>query len=147
MLSLGNQTLRLALSTRRNSAFAEHSTLRLTSGGILLPWPEHVRSSAKPTEGANAADPTSASRFEARVRSGQLGHFIIVGRLLFVRRSRRCHGNFAEVEMGQLAKKQASSDGVRAFGEMLEKDHSAANQKATAAATSLGTFCLVAGAF
>jgi putative membrane protein len=25
-------------------------------------------------------------------------------------------GNFAEVQMGQLAKKQASSDGVRAFG-------------------------------
>src|SRR4051812_7704646 len=47
-------------------------------------------------------------------------------------------GNFAEVEMGQLAKKQASSDGVRSFGEMLEKDHSAANQKATTAATSLG---------
>ena len=47
-------------------------------------------------------------------------------------------GNFAEVEMGQLAKKQASSDGVRSFGDMLEKDHSAANQKATAAATSLG---------
>jgi putative membrane protein len=47
-------------------------------------------------------------------------------------------GNFAEVQMGQLAKKQASSDGVRSFGEMLEKDYSAANQKATAAATSLG---------
>lgn len=47
-------------------------------------------------------------------------------------------GNFAEVQMGQLAKKQASSDGVRSFGEMLEKDHSSANQKATAAATSLG---------
>jgi putative membrane protein len=47
-------------------------------------------------------------------------------------------GNFAEIQMGQLAKKQASSDGVRSFGEMLEKDHSAANQKATAAATSLG---------
>ena len=47
-------------------------------------------------------------------------------------------GNLAEVQMGQLAKKQASSDGVRSFGEMLEKDHSAANQKATAAATSLG---------
>src|SRR4051794_25531679 len=46
-------------------------------------------------------------------------------------------GDFAEVQMG-LAKKQASSDGVRSFGEMLEKDHSAANQKATATATSLG---------
>jgi putative membrane protein len=47
-------------------------------------------------------------------------------------------GNFAEVQMGQLAQKQASSAGVRSFGEMLEKDHSSANQKATAAATSLG---------
>jgi len=47
-------------------------------------------------------------------------------------------GNFAEVQMGQLAKKLDSSDGVRSFGEMLEKDHSAANQRATAVATSLG---------
>jgi len=47
-------------------------------------------------------------------------------------------GNFAEVQMGQLAKKQGNSDGVRSFGEMLEKDHSAANEKATAAAKSLG---------
>jgi putative membrane protein len=47
-------------------------------------------------------------------------------------------GNFAEIQMGQLAQKQASGDGVRSFGEMLEKDHSAANQKAKAAATSLG---------
>jgi putative membrane protein len=47
-------------------------------------------------------------------------------------------GNFAEVQMGQLAKKQGGSEGVRAFGDMLQNDHSAANQRATAAATSLG---------
>jgi putative membrane protein len=40
--------------------------------------------------------------------------------------------------MGQLAQKQGSSDGVRSFGQMLEKDHSAANTKATAAANSVG---------
>jgi putative membrane protein len=28
-------------------------------------------------------------------------------------------GNFAEVQMGQLAQKQGSSDGVRSFGQML----------------------------
>jgi putative membrane protein len=35
-------------------------------------------------------------------------------------------GNLAEVQMGQLAKKQGGSEGVRAFGDMLENDHSAA---------------------
>src|SRR3954471_16421431 len=47
-------------------------------------------------------------------------------------------GNFAEVQMGQLAQKQANTDGVRSLGQMLEKDHSDANQKATAAANSVG---------
>jgi putative membrane protein len=47
-------------------------------------------------------------------------------------------GNFAEVQMGQLAQKQASSDGVRSFGQMLEKDHSDANTKAATAANSVG---------
>jgi putative membrane protein len=47
-------------------------------------------------------------------------------------------GNFAEVQMGQLAQKQANTDGVRSFGQMLEKDHSDANKKATAAANSVG---------
>ncbi|MGA7488700.1 MAG: DUF4142 domain-containing protein [Xanthobacteraceae bacterium] len=46
-------------------------------------------------------------------------------------------GNLAEVQMGQLAQKQADSDGVRSFGQMLEKDHSDANQKAVAAAKSM----------
>lgn len=47
-------------------------------------------------------------------------------------------GNFAGVQMGQLAQKQGSSDGVRSFGQMLDKDHSDANNKATAAANSVG---------
>ena len=47
-------------------------------------------------------------------------------------------GNFAEVQMGQLAQKQSSSDGVRSFGQMLEKDHSDANKKAGDVAKSLG---------
>ncbi len=47
-------------------------------------------------------------------------------------------GNFAEVQMGQLAQKQGSSDGVRSFGQMLEKDHSDANKKAVDVARSLG---------
>lgn len=47
-------------------------------------------------------------------------------------------GNLAEVQMGELAQKNGNSDGVRSFGQMLQKDHSAANQKATAAANKLG---------
>ena len=42
------------------------------------------------------------------------------------------------IQMGQLAQKQGSSDGVRSFGQMLEKDHSDANTKATGAANSVG---------
>jgi putative membrane protein len=47
-------------------------------------------------------------------------------------------GNFAEVQMGQLAQKQGNSDGVRSFGQMLEKNHSDANKKAVDVAKSLG---------
>ena len=47
-------------------------------------------------------------------------------------------GNLAEVQMGQLAQKNGASDGIRSFGQMLEKDHASANEKATAAANSLG---------
>jgi putative membrane protein len=47
-------------------------------------------------------------------------------------------GNLAEVQMGQLAQKNGGSDRVRSFGEMLQKDHADANQKATAAANQLG---------
>ena len=47
-------------------------------------------------------------------------------------------GNLAEVQMGQLAQKNGNNDGVLSFGQVLDKDHSEANQKATAAASSLG---------
>ena len=47
-------------------------------------------------------------------------------------------GNYAEVQMGQLAQQKGQSDGVKKFGRMLSDDHSAANQKATAAAQSIG---------
>lgn len=47
-------------------------------------------------------------------------------------------GNLAEVQMGQLAQKNGQSDGVRSFGQMLQKDHSDANHKATAAANQMG---------
>jgi len=47
-------------------------------------------------------------------------------------------GNLAEVQMGQLAQKNASSPDVKAYGEMLVKDHTAANEKATAAANEIG---------
>ena len=47
-------------------------------------------------------------------------------------------GNLAEVQMGELAQKNGKSDQVRSFGQMLQKDHSDANQKATAAANQMG---------
>jgi putative membrane protein len=43
-------------------------------------------------------------------------------------------GNFAEVSMGELAQKNGNSEGVRAFGQMLQTDHGQANEKAKAAA-------------
>jgi putative membrane protein len=46
-------------------------------------------------------------------------------------------GNFAEVQLGQLAQKNGANQGVRAFGQLLEQDHSAANQKARTAANAM----------
>jgi len=46
-------------------------------------------------------------------------------------------GNFAEVQMGQLAQKNGTAQGVKTFGQMLEKDHGDANRKAKAAADAL----------
>src|SRR5690349_1014070 len=46
-------------------------------------------------------------------------------------------GNFAEVQMGELAKNNAQSDDVKSFGQMLIDDHGAANQKAMDVAKSL----------
>src|SRR5919198_3213737 len=47
-------------------------------------------------------------------------------------------GNLAEVQMGQLAQKNGSSDAVKQFGQMLVKDHSESNQKAMSVARSMG---------
>ena len=46
-------------------------------------------------------------------------------------------GNLAEVQMGQLAQKLATTISVRAFGQMLEQNHTVANQKARAAASAM----------
>jgi putative membrane protein len=46
-------------------------------------------------------------------------------------------GNLAEVQMGQLAQKLTTTQSIRAFGQMLEQDHTVANQKARAAATAM----------
>jgi putative membrane protein len=47
-------------------------------------------------------------------------------------------GNYAEVEMGKLAQQNGQSDNVKNFGEMLQSDHTAANEKALDAAKSMG---------
>ena len=46
-------------------------------------------------------------------------------------------GNYAEVEMGKLAQSNGQSEDVKSFGKMLVTDHSAANDKAIAAAKSM----------
>jgi putative membrane protein len=43
-----------------------------------------------------------------------------------------------EISLGQLAHKNAVSDGVRSFGQMLVQDHLAANEKATSLAQTQG---------
>jgi len=47
-------------------------------------------------------------------------------------------GNLAEVDMGKLAQQNGASDGVKSFGQMLQKDHADANEKAKAAAKTAG---------
>ena len=50
-------------------------------------------------------------------------------------------GNLAEMQMGQLAQQNGQSQEVKAFGQTLQQDHSAANQtnqKATTVAQQLG---------
>ena len=47
-------------------------------------------------------------------------------------------GNFAEINMGELAQKNGESDGVKSYGKMLSTDHAAANEKALDAAKGLG---------
>jgi len=47
--------------------------------------------------------------------------------------------NLEEIQLGQLAQERAENDGVRQYGAMLVKDHTANNARATALATSIGT--------
>jgi putative membrane protein len=47
-------------------------------------------------------------------------------------------GNLAEVQVGKLAQSKSMDDGVRSFGDMLVKDHSAGNEKATSVANAIG---------
>jgi putative membrane protein len=47
-------------------------------------------------------------------------------------------GNFAEVQLGELAQKNGQSEEVKTYGKMLVTDHSAANEKARPAATGVG---------
>lgn len=47
-------------------------------------------------------------------------------------------GNLAEVEVGNLAEQKGASQGVKDFGALLAKDHSAANEKAQQAAAAAG---------
>jgi putative membrane protein len=47
-------------------------------------------------------------------------------------------GNYAEIQMGQLAQQKGRSDGVKSFGQMLVTDHSEANNKALSVAKNVG---------
>ena len=47
-------------------------------------------------------------------------------------------GGMFEVEAGKLAQSKGQSDGVKSFGSMLEKDHSAANEELKALASKKG---------
>jgi putative membrane protein len=47
-------------------------------------------------------------------------------------------GNLAEIKVGQLAQQKGATEGVRNFGSVLERDHSAANSQAMTAASSMG---------
>ncbi|WFU19949.1 DUF4142 domain-containing protein [Bradyrhizobium sp. CB3481] len=47
-------------------------------------------------------------------------------------------GNYAEVEMGKLAQQNGQSENVKNFGQMLQADHTAANEKAIDVAKSMG---------
>lgn len=47
-------------------------------------------------------------------------------------------GNLAEIKVGELAQQKGASEGVRHFGTVLKQDHSAANNQAMTAASSMG---------
>src|SRR5689334_11789121 len=47
-------------------------------------------------------------------------------------------GNYAEVQMGQLAQKSGQNEAVKSFGQMLVQDHGSANDKAIKVARDSG---------
>ena len=47
-------------------------------------------------------------------------------------------GNFAKIQLGQLAQEKAQSTEVKSYGQMLVKDHSAANDQAEKVAEEVG---------
>lgn len=47
-------------------------------------------------------------------------------------------GNYAEINVGKLAQQKGKSESVKQFGKMLVDDHTAANEKAIAAAKEMG---------
>ena len=47
-------------------------------------------------------------------------------------------GNLAEIKEGRLAQRKGATEGVRHLGAVLVEDHSMANEKALAAASSMG---------
>ena len=47
-------------------------------------------------------------------------------------------GNYAEINVGKLAQEKGNSAAVKQFGQMLVTDHTAANEKAIAAAKEMG---------
>ena len=47
-------------------------------------------------------------------------------------------GNYAEINVGKLAQEKGNSEAVKNFGQMLVTDHTAANEKAIAAAKEMG---------
>lgn len=47
-------------------------------------------------------------------------------------------GNLAEIQVGRLAERKGATEGVRHFGTVLVQDHSAGNNQAMTAASSMG---------
>lgn len=47
-------------------------------------------------------------------------------------------GNLSEIKVGELAQRKGATEGVRHFGQVLEQDHSKANQQAMTAASAMG---------
>jgi len=82
-------------------------------------------------------------RITSRLTAAVLPAFLMIG-LAFAQDqeaksflTEAIEGNLAEVQIGQLAQKLSTSQDIRAFGQMLEQDHTVANQKARAAANAM----------